>query len=40
MMDFYEVINKQRTMRDWHFIVMKDKQVVLKLIENSNENIR
>ena len=61
-MDFYEVINKRRTirefqnapidddtisriidagmkaptndhMRDWHFIVMKDKQVVLKLIE-------
>lgn len=61
-MDFYEVINKRRTirdfenapidddtisriieagmkaptndhMRDWHFIVIKDKQVVLKLID-------
>lgn len=61
-MDFYEVINKRRTirdfeyvpidddtisriigagmkaptndhMRDWHFIVIKDKKVVLKLIE-------
>lgn len=61
-MDFYEVINKRRTirdfeyapidddtinriigagmkaptndhMRDWHFIVIKDKKIVLKLIE-------
>ena len=29
---FYEVIKKRRTVRDWHYIIVRDKEVAKELL--------